>query len=130
MRINRELVLQIIIIVLLVVVLVRHGTAKCYCGVKPAAAPAGYMDRDSVYVAGSDVYPQMGVAPSQANAYQILDNCYQNGGVFDFETGQCRYDYQNTSVINNYGFSNPHGRIVQEYAHRGNRAPINSMLPI
>jgi len=132
MRINNQYIewgLQLVILVLLLFLVVQGDTAKCYCGVKPAKAPAGYTDRQSLYEMDAPVYPEVGVVPSQADAYQRLDNCYQNGGVYDFGKNTCRYDYQNMGLIRNKGYTNPQGKIVQEYAHQANRLPVNHTLP-
>lgn len=83
----------------------------------------------SVYETEPTMYPIMGVAPSNESAYQRLENCYQNGGVYDFDRNVCRQDYQNMGVVYKQGYTNPQGHIVQSYAHQGNRDPINNALP-
>lgn len=123
-----ELLLQLAILVLVIVIFIRHSSVKCVCNDKSARAPAGYTNRQSVYEMESPRYPEIGVVPSQADAYQKLDNCYQNGGVYDFNTNICRFDYQNMGVIRDQGFSNPRGKFVQEFAYQANKTPINSML--
>jgi len=124
MSLKKEQVFQFIVIGLLVVavyLVFKDDKAK---------APAGYMDKQSIYEMDTPIYPEVGVVPSQADVYQKLDNCYQNGGVYDFNRNICRYDYQNMAVINQKGYTNPQGKIVQEFAYQANRLPINSNLPV
>lgn len=105
------------------IILILSILTLCATYSKKQSTPAGYTNKQSIYDMDPPVYPNL-----VQGVYSKIDNCYQNGGVYNYERNMCMYDYQNTEDIRYGGFVNPGGHITQEYAYQS-ITPINEYLP-